>query len=430
MDDLISEDSKDKFKEKFLSSILGKHEETLKAPLDGIIVTDLTHAAAGPFTTMLLSELGAKVIKIESLMGDQTRKWAPFVKGMSSYFMSMNKNKYSIAINLKKEEGKEILKKLIKISDVFIENFQPGVIKRLGFGYDDVSEMNRSIIYCSISGYGQYGPWKEYPAYDLTILATSGHLSITGEEGRPPVKFGVAIADLTAAFFATIAIISALYKRLKTGQGEYIDISMFDANLQTLTYQASYYFATHENPKRLGSAHPGICPYQAFEVNDGYVVICVGNDKMWQSFCKIIDREDLINNPKFKTNELRVINRQELVEELSKTLKKFKKHEIVDILIKAGIPAASILSVKEALENEHTKARKMVKSLQASYGDILVLGSAFKFLNSSAIIAKAPPMLGEDTDNILKALGYSEEQIRELKEKGIINPDVKKDIEI
>jgi len=399
-------------------------------PLEGIIIVDLTQAAAGPFATMLLSDLGAEVIKVEPLHGDQARKWVPFMNGMSSYFLSMNRNKYSVAVDLKKEEGKEILRKLIAVSDVLVENFRPGVMEKLGFDYKEVSKLNESIVYCSISGYGQYGPWRDLPAYDLTILATSGHMSVTGEEGRPPVKFSVAIADLTTAMFATIAIIAALYRRLRTGKGEYIDISMLDANLQTLTYQAAYYFATKENPRKLGSAHPSISPYQAFEVSDGYIVVGVATDRMWQDFCKIINREDLIKNPKFSTNELRVKNREELNKELNEALKKFKRDEIVNALIKAGIPSAPILSVKEALENEHVNSREMITKIKGSYGEIPLIGSAFKFLNSKATIRKAPPMLGEDTEKILKSLGYTDEEISNLKEKGVINSKVKSDAEI
>ncbi len=399
-------------------------------PLEGIIIVDLTQAAAGPFATMLLSDLGAEVIKVEPLHGDQARKWVPFMNGMSSYFLSMNRNKYSVAVDLKKEEGKEILRKLIAVSDVLVENFRPGVMEKLGFDYKEVSKLNESIVYCSISGYGQYGPWRDLPAYDLTILATSGHMSVTGEEGRPPVKFSVAIADLTTAMFATIAIIAALYRRLRTGKGEYIDISMLDANLQTLTYQAAYYFATKENPRKLGSAHPSISPYQAFEVSDGYIVVGVATDRMWQDFCKIINREDLIKNPKFSTNELRVKNREELNKELNEALKKFKRDEIVNALIKAGIPSAPILSVKEALENEHVNSREMITKIKGSYGEIPLIGPAFKFLNSKATIRKAPPMLGEDTEKILKSLGYTDEEIINLKEKGVINSKVKSDAEI
>jgi Predicted acyl-CoA transferases/carnitine dehydratase len=399
-------------------------------PLKGINIVDLTQAMAGPFCTMLLGDLGAEVIKVEPLTGDQTRKWAPIMNGMSAYFLSINRNKKSIAIDLKKEEGKEILKKLIKKSDVFVENFKPGIIEKLGFSYDDVSKINDSIIYCSISGYGRNGPMMGYPAYDITILATTGLMSITGEEGRPPVKMGIAIADIVTALFAAISIISALYEREKTSKGQYIDISMFDSNLQILAQQAFSFFATGEISKRLGSAHSSIAPYQAFETSDGYIVIGVATERMWQDFCSIIGREDLLKNPNFSDNFKRVKYRELLANEIGKTLIKFKRDDLFKILKEKGIPAAPILNVKEALDNEQVKARNMLTYITGKYGKIPMLGSVFKFSRSKAKIRYPPPMLGENTEEILKNIGYNEKEIELLKHKNVINKEIKMDVEI
>ena len=277
--------------------------------LDGIKVLDMTQAMSGPFATMLLGDLGAEIIKVEPPEGDQTRSWAPpYMGGISSYFMSTNRNKESISIDLKKPEGKEILRRLIKTSDVLVENFRPGVMEKLGFSRQDVMEINGKLIYCSISGFGQTGPMKDLPGYDLVILAMSGLLGITGNPDSSPVKFGVPIADITTALFAAISILAALYSRKETGKGQYIDLSMLDSNFLVLTHQLTAYLSTGKNPEKLGSAHSSIAPYQAFRTEDGYIVITVGTEKLWEKFCNALD-PSLLGMPEFRTNVDRENNR-------------------------------------------------------------------------------------------------------------------------
>jgi crotonobetainyl-CoA:carnitine CoA-transferase CaiB-like acyl-CoA transferase len=290
----------------------------MSLPLEGIRILDFTRFMSGPFATMLLGDLGADVIKIEPPGGEDTRGWGPpWIGTDSAYFVSVNRNKRSIIIDLKKAEGLEIVKKLVEKSDVIIENFRPGVAKQLGICYDHLSNINPKLVYCSISGFGQNGPYRDKPGYDLVALAMSGLMSITGEPDRPPVKLGVPIADLTTAMLAALSIIAALLCREKTGKGQYIDMALLDVQVLLLSHQAFNYFVTGEEPKRMGSSHPNIVPYQAFETIDGYIIVAVGSEKLWKQFCNIIERTDLAENSRFKTNADRVVNRDELIKELN-----------------------------------------------------------------------------------------------------------------
>ena len=400
-------------------------------PLEGIRVLDLTQAMAGPMATMLLGDLGAEVIKVEPLTGDQTRKWAPpYLNGMSAYFLSTNRNKKSISLDMKSNDGLEVFKKLVEISDVVIENFRPGTTKRLGISYNDLSSIKEELIYCSLSGYGQTGPGKDWPGYDLTVLASSGLMSINGEDGRPPLKFGVPIADITAGLFSDIAILSALYERSVTGKGQFIDMSMLDANFQVLTYQAFNYFATGKNPQRMGSAHSSIAPYQVFKASDGYIAVTVGTEKLWSIFVNAIGRQDLGNNPEFRSNVDRVTNREKLAAELDRTFSQQSVHDLIDKLMCAGIPSSPINSVKEAIENPQVIARDMVTEMDSSYGKIKMLGTPFKMSRTPGKLRKAPPELGEDSDEILRLTGYGEGEIVSLKKRGIVNSKTVIDMEL
>lgn len=397
-------------------------------PLKDIKVLDLTQAMAGPFATMLLGDLGAEIIKIEPPKGDQTRSWTPpFIEGMSAYFLSVNRNKKSMVLDLKNEQGLEVLKRLVKSADVVVENFRPGTMKRLGLDYETAKLLNDRLIYCSLSGYGQTGSQKDWPGYDITVLASSGLLSINGEEGRPPMKFGVPIADITSGLFADIAILSALYERTESDKGQYIDMSMLDANFLTLTHQAFNYFATGNNPKKLGSAHASIAPYQVFPTSDGYIAIAVGTEKLWGEFCRCIERLDLLENPLFSSNKNRVEHRTELVKEINNTLESMTTESIFSRLRDAGIPAAPINTVEDAVNNEHLKSREMVTTLKAPYGEIQMLGTPFKFSRTPGELKNAPPILGQDTDEILRSVGLESKQIEEMKGKGIVNSRIKRD---
>lgn len=387
----------------------------------GLKILDLTQAMAGPIATMLLGDLGAEIIKIEPPAGDQTRTWAPpFINGISAYFLSVNRNKRSVSLDLKEPEGLDILKKLADEADILIENFRPGTMERLGLSYEAAHRSNPRLIYCSLSGYGQDGPQKDWPGYDLTVLANSGLLSLNGEEGRPPIKFGVPIADIISGLFANSAILSALYERTGSGMGQHIDMSMLDANFTILTHQAFNYFATGKNPRKLGSAHSSIAPYQVFRTGDSFIAIAVGTEKLWKVFCTSIGREDLADHDLFRENVLRVQNRDRLVHELEKTFCKSTTSELFQLLLKAGIPAAPINTVEESINNPQIKARGMVSTMETPYGKIPVMGTPFKMSRTPGKVSKAPPQLGEDSVGILKTLGYTGEQIEDLIRKGIV----------
>ncbi len=399
-------------------------------PLKDVKVLDLRQAMAGPMATMTLGDLGADVIKVEPLSGDQTRSWAPpYMDGMSSYFLSANRNKKSIALDLKSAEGQEILKKLTENADVIVENFRPGTMKKFGLDYSDAVMINPRIVYCSLSGYGQTGPSKEWPGYDLTVLAYSGLLSMNSEEGRTPIKFGVPIADITAGLFADIAILGALHHRDQTGEGQFIDLSMLDANFSILTHQALGYFSTGRNPRHLGSAHSNIAPYQVFQTKDGYIAVAVGTEKLWSIFCNIIKRGDLLSNPLFETNVTRVKNRETLVEEINKTFIEFKTDEIFSKLQESGIPTAPINSISEATSAPQIKERGMVIDMNAPYGSVRLLGTPFKMSKSPGEIKLHPPMLGENTEEILEELGYDGPSIDNLRKGKVINTGIKNDLD-
>jgi formyl-CoA transferase/CoA:oxalate CoA-transferase len=394
-------------------------------PLKGVRVLDVSRVLAGPFCTMILGDLGAEVIKVEEpLKGDDTRSWGPpFIEGEAAYYLSVNRNKKSITVNLKHPDGLKIIYGLAEKSDVFIENFRPGVAERLKIDYETISKINPKIIYCSISGFGQTGPYRDYPAYDLLIQAMSGFMSITGEEGRPPVRIGVALFDIGAAMYAAIAIIAALYRRDKTGVGERIDISLLDTGVSWLTYMAMNYFATGVNPKRMGSAHPSIVPYQCFQDKDGkWFALAVGNDDIWKRMCKAIGREDLMNDKRYATNPDRVRNRDELLEELNRIFKGNSRDYWMKIFMKNQVPCAPVNEVSEILSDPQILHREMVTEVKhPKIGKLKQLGIPIKYAKTTLKVEEPPPMLGQHTEEVLtNLLGYKKEEILELKKKGAI----------
>lgn len=389
-------------------------------PLDGVKVVDFSRAMAGPFCTMLLGDLGADVIKVEPQKGDDTRSWSPpEMNGVSAYFMSANRNKKSIVLDLKHERSAEIVARMAAEADVVVENFRPGVADRLGIGYATMSAANRRLVYCSISGFGQTGPYRERAGFDLTVLAVSGLMSLTGEEGRPPVKFGVPITDINAGLFSAVAILSALYRREIDGEGQYIDMSMLDASLLTLTHQATSYFATGKNPKRLGSAHSSIAPYQVYATADGFVSVAVGSEKLWKDFCTALGMDELMADGRLGTNPLRVKNRDYLNARLDVRFLGLTTGEAVRLLEGAGIPVAPINSVGEALSDPQVRARGMVKDVNHPvYGEVKSIGSPFTMSRTPGSVRLGAPLLGEHTGEILASLGYSGEEIEEMVAKG------------
>ena len=391
--------------------------------LEGIKVLDLSRALAGPYCTMMLADMGAEVIKLEMPgTGDDSRSWGPpFVKGESAYFMSINRNKKSITLNMKNEQSKEIVTKLIKQSDVLVENFRPGAMDRLGFGYDAVKEMNPGIIYSSISGFGQDGPYRMLPGFDQVLQGMGGLMSITGEPGGPPIKVGVAIADIAGGMFAAFGIVTALFNRQKTGKGQVVDVSLLDSQVAWLTYRAGAYFASGEVPQPVGSGHPVIVPYQAFKAKDVYINIAVGNDNLWQKFCKAVGLEKVMDDPHFATNAKRVENREAIVNIIGDLIVTKNGEEWLTILEDAGVPCGPIYSVDKIFADPQVLHREMMKELDhTKAGKIKVTGIPVKLSDTPGEVKTPPPFLGEHTQEVLEELGYSSQDLEKLRQEKVI----------
>ena len=392
-------------------------------PLEGIKVLDLSRALAGPYCTMMLADMGAEVIKIEMPeRGDDSRAWGPpFIEGESAYFISVNRNKKSMTLNLKKEKSVEIIHRLIKQSDVLIENFRPGTMEKLSLSYDEVKEINPKIIYCSISGFGQDGPYRLLPGMDQVLQGMGGLMSITGEPDGPPVKVGVAVADIAGGMFAAYGIVVALFNRETGGKGQMIDLSLLDCQVAWLTYRAGSFFASGEIPKPLGSGHPVIVPYQAFKAKDVYVNVAAGNDQLWQKFCKALGLENLMNEQQFATNAMRVKNREEIIEIIGDVICNKKADEWLKILTEAGVPCGPIYNMDKIFSDPQVLHREMVKELEhPTAGKVKVTGIPIKLSNTPGEILTAPPTLGQHTKEILTELGYNNEDIDKMSQEKII----------
>ena len=391
--------------------------------LEGIKVLDLSRALAGPYCTMMLADMGAEVIKLEMPgRGDDSRSWGPpFIKGESAYFMSVNRNKKSLALNMKSEKARAIVQKLIKESDVLVENFRPGAMERLGLDYERVKELNPRLIYCSVSGFGQTGPYRMLPGMDQVLQGMGGVMSITGEPGGPPIKVGVAIADITGGMFAAYGIMVALFNRQKTGKGQMIDGSLLDMQVSLLTYRAGDYFATGEIPQPIGSGHPVIVPYQAFKAKDAYFNIAVANEQLWEKFCKTVGLEDIKDDPRFATNPKRVENRDELVKIVSDVFATRNADEWLKMIQDAGIPCGPIYTMDKVFSDPQVLHREMLKELDHPIaGKIKVTGVPLKLSDTPGAVETPPPVLGQHTEEILDALGYSREELEELRQDKVI----------
>ena len=393
-------------------------------PLDDLVVVDLSRILSGPVCTMLLADMGAHVIKVEPPpSGDDSRQWGPpFIDNISTYFLSVNRNKKSIGLNLKTDAARQVLWKLIEGADVLVENFRPGVLGKLGFGYEAVARKNPRIVYCSISGFGQTGPYRDRPGYDVIAQGESGMMDLTGYPDGPPAKLGASLADIVAGLYAMNGILLALLARHKTDKGQHVDVSLLDGMVSTLTYQALIYLSTGRSPKRMGTRHPSIVPYECFQAKDGFVNIAVTNQKQWEHFCRVIGLPELANNPRFDTMKARIANYDELRPMLDRIILKMTRAEVIALLDGVGIPVGPINSVGEILDDPHIRAREMVVELtHPEYGPFRMLGIPIKLSDTPGVAQNAPPRFGEHNREVLSKLGYTEEEIRGFAETGAIS---------
>jgi formyl-CoA transferase/CoA:oxalate CoA-transferase len=394
------------------------------SPLDGITVVDFTRVLSGPYCTMLLADMGARVIKIEHPeRGDDTRAWGPpFLGEESAYFLSINRNKESLTLDLKNPQAAAILDGLLQRADVLVENFRPGTMDRLALGYETLAAKCPRLIYCSISGFGQTGPRRSQAGYDAVVQAEGGLMSITGDAKGPSFRLGVAISDIVSGMFAAQGIALALFARERTGRGQLVDVGMLDSTSALLTYQAGICFATGTSPRRLGNRHPTIVPYETFAAADGDVVIAVGNDEQWRRFCEVADIDETARDARFVTNRLRVENYDDLRPVLARTLLRRRRDEWLAALRAAGVPCGAVRDLQEVLSDPQLADREMVTSVEhPTLGALRVLGIPIKLSDTPGAVRSAPPMLGQHTNAILRGdLGLSDEDVTRLRSSGAV----------
>jgi crotonobetainyl-CoA:carnitine CoA-transferase CaiB-like acyl-CoA transferase len=393
-------------------------------PLDGITVLDLTRVLAGPYCTMMLADLGARVIKIEHpRAGDDTRSWGPpFLDGESTYFMSVNRNKESLTLDFKHPDGRALLDELIARADVLVENFRPGTLEKLGLDHAALAVRHPRLIYCSISGFGQTGPRRREPGYDAVMQAEGGLMSVTGMPDGPPVRLGVAIADILAGMFAAQGITAALVARQHTGRGQAVDIAMLDSVAAVLSYQAGGYFATGVAPGRLGNRHPSIAPYEVFPARDGDFVVAVGNDGQWRRFCAAAGLDGLASDRRFATNPDRVTHYAELKPLLDERLGRETRAHWLAVFGEAEVPCGAVRDLREVFEDAQLVARGMAADVvHGRIGPMKVPGTPLKLSETPAAVRTAPPLLSEHTDSVLRGdLGLAPDRIEALRAQGVI----------
>ena len=390
--------------------------------LEGVVVLDCTQVMAGPFCTLLLADMGADVIKIERPDGgDDTRKMGPYVNGWAAPFLAINRNKRSVALDLKSEKGKEVFLRLLERADVVAENYRPGTMERLGVGYKQIIELKPSIVYTSISGFGQTGPYRTRGGFDLIAQGMSGLMSVTGIPGSPPVKVGVPITDLTAGMYAAYGTLSAYIHRLRTGEGQLVDMSLLEAGIAYTFWESVVYFNTGEVPGPLGSRHRLNAPYQALRTKDGYVTIGAATDIMWKRMCHVIGREDLLEDPRFADGDSRKIRDEELAEVLEETFSRETTDHWMKALEEAGVPAGPINNLEQVYSDPHIRSRDMLVEIDdPELGTLKNIGIPVKLSRTPGRIRHRAPALGEHTREVLMQAGYSDSEVSSLKASGVV----------
>jgi len=370
-------------------------------PLSGLRVIDFTRVLAGPMCTMLLGDMGAEVIKIEDpVHGDETREWAPFVGGWSTYYLSVNRNKKSVAVDLKTEEGKRLLEDLIGSADVLVENFRPGTLERLGFGPERARSLNERLIYCSISGYGTTGPRRDLPGYDMVIQGESGLMDVTGFPETGPTKVGVAITDCIAALYAVQGILLAHISRAQTGKGQFLDLALLDSAFSVLGLPAGIVAASGSSPGRRGNEHPSLAPYAPYPARDGDVIVAVANPRLWSRFCSAIGAEHLEHDPRFATNDARLANRASLNDAIRALFANEEVDSLIERLSAAGVPCGRVRTIEEVLADAQLAARRMFFEIATSDGPVKMPGNPIRLSDLAALPNTAPPALGQHTKEI------------------------------